>query len=94
MYTVTIEHECACFKRSEYQSEQTFDTQRDAYNYANIVTELMNEDFCTRHQFVGQRTLDDNFVIQVFDNPNAGSSCGTESDAGSCSTGSCGPCGC
>lgn len=82
MYTVKMEHECACFKRSEYQSEQTFNTQKDAYDYTNVVTEFMNEDFCTKHLFVGQRTQDDNFVIQVVENPNAGSSC---------STGSCGP---
>lgn len=95
MYTVKMESECACFKKSEYQSEATFDFQKDAYNYASTIIEFMNEDFCTTHLFVGQRTQDDNFVIQVIDNPNAGSSCST----GSCSTESsasgCGTsCGC
>ena len=92
MYTVTMEKECACFKKSEYESEATFDFQKDAYNYANTVIEFMNEDFCTTHLFVGQRTQEDNFVIQVVANPNAGSSCST--DDSSCSTGGCGPCGC
>jgi len=85
MNTVEVEFECGCFKKSEYNKEQTFDNQQDAYNYANILVELMNEEFCSKHLFVGQQTMDDNFVIQVLDNPNAG---------GSCSTGSCGPCGC
>ncbi len=88
MYTVTMQRECACFKKSEYENEVTFETQKDAYNYANTVIEFMNEDFCTKHLFVGQRTLDDNFVIQVLENPNAGS-CGT-GGASSCSSGSCG----
>lgn len=94
MYTVKMEHECACFKRSEYDSEKTFDTQKDAYNYTNILTEFMNEDFCTKHMFVGQRTLDDDFIIQVVENPNAGGSCSTgscgPSDPTGCGTGSCG----
>ena len=88
MYTVTMEKECSCFKNSEYESEVSFDTQRDAYNYTNTVVEFMNEDFCSTHLFIGQRTLEDNFIIQVAANPNAGSSCGTGSES------SCGSCGC
>jgi len=88
MYTVQMEHECGCFKRSEYTNDKSFEKQQDAYNYANIVTELMNEEFCTKHLFVAQRAGDNEFLIRVSDNPNAGS-CGTSS-ASSCSTGSCG----
>ncbi len=96
MNTVEVEFECGCFKRSEYEAKKTFDNQRDAYNYANILVELMNEEFCTKHLFVSQQTIEDNFVICTYDNPNAGSSCGTgaSASASSCSTGSCGPCGC
>ena len=85
MYTVQVEHECACFKKSDYENEKTFEHQKDAYNYSNVLAELMNEDFCTTHLFVSQRVSDNGFLIRVTDNPNAGSSC---------STGSCGPCGC
>lgn len=84
MYTVTMEKECSCFKKSDYKAEESFEYQKDAYNYANTIIEFMNEDFCKTHSFIGQRTLEDNFVIQVVAN----------ADAGSCSTGSCGPCGC
>ena len=95
MYTVTMENECACFKRSEYKSEKTFDNQQDAYNYANIVTEFMTEDFCTTHLFFPQKVSDNEFMIRVVANPNSGScstgSCGpTEDSSSSCSTGSCG----
>lgn len=89
MYTVTMSHECACFKKSEFKKEKSFDNQQDAYNYANIAAEIMNEDFCTTHVFVPQKVGDDEFIIGVMDNPNAGS-CGTGSSASSCSTGSCG----
>jgi len=85
MYNVHMEYECGCFKKSDYTGEKQFENQQDAYNYANIVTELMNEEFCTQHVFVAQKVAGDDFVIRVTDNPNFG---------GSCSTGSCGPCGC
>ena len=65
MYTVQIEKECECFKKSEYTNNNTFKTQQDAYNYANIVTELMNEEFCGKHTFCSQRAEGNNFVISV-----------------------------
>ncbi len=89
MYTVQMEQECACFKKSEYANEKSFDNQQDAYNYANVVAEFMNEDFCTTHLFTSQMIGPKTFMIRVSANPNAGS-CGTNSSDSSCSTGSCG----
>jgi len=89
MYTVQMEHECGCFKRSEYTNDKSFDKQQDAYNYSNIVAEFMNEEFCSKHLFVAQKAGDNEFLIRVVENPNAGGSCGTSSTS-SCSTGSCG----
>jgi hypothetical protein len=86
MYSVQIEHECGCFKKSEYEREKSFETQKDAYAYSHIIAEFMNEEFCQKHHFFPQKTEGDLFVIRVSDNPNSG---------GSCSTGSCGSsCGC
>ncbi|WP_309497183.1 hypothetical protein [Sulfurovum sp.] len=98
MYKVQIAHECGCFKKSEYKSEKSFDNQQDAYNYSNIVAEFMNEDFCQKHLFVAQKTVDDHFIITVSNNPNSGScstgSCDTDTGAtladSSCDSGSCG----
>lgn len=98
MYTVHIEHQCGCFKKSDYESEKSFENQQDAYNYSNLVAEFMNEDFCQKHLFVAQKTIDDQFVIRVSDNPNAGScgtgSCDTDTGAAltdsSCASGNCG----
>ena len=92
MYTVRMGHECACFVKSEYESEKSFSFQKDAYAYANALAELMNEDFCSTHEFFPQITSENNFVILVSDNVSACStgSCGTgEADTG-CETGSCG----
>ena len=86
MYTVQVEHECGCFKKSEYNNNKSFEKQQDAYQYAKILEELMNEEFCTKHYFFVQKEDENLFMVRVVDNPNAG---------GSCSTGSCGTsCGC
>jgi len=87
MYRVQMEHECGCFKKSEFAREKSFENQKDAYNYSNIAAELMNEEFCQKHHFFAQKSGDNEFYIKVVDNPNAGS-CSTGS--GSCSSGSCG----
>ncbi|HIQ46737.1 MAG TPA: hypothetical protein EYH57_03860 [Sulfurovum sp.] len=65
MYTVQIEKECKCFKKSEYKNNVTFETQKDAYQYANIVADLMNEEFCSTHTFTAHRTEGSNFLITV-----------------------------
>jgi len=94
MYTVIMGHECACFKKSEYTNEKTFENQKDAYNYANVLVELMNEEFCATHQFFPQITSENDFIIGVTENPNHASSCSTgscgPSDPTGCDTGSCG----
>jgi hypothetical protein len=84
MYTVTVENQCGCFKKSEFKPEKTFDNQQDAYQYAKILEELMAEEFCGKHIFVAQRVSDNHFILNGVANPNSGG-CGT----GSCGTGSC-----
>jgi len=88
MFRVLMEKECECFKKSEYTNNNTFKTQQDAYNYANVVAELMNEEFCGRHEFYSQRAEDDNFVIRVIRNATfiSGCSTGVSCDVGCGST--------
>ncbi|MDQ7085295.1 MAG: hypothetical protein Q9M36_10375 [Sulfurovum sp.] len=83
MYTVIVEHECACFKKSEYENNTTFETQTEAYHYANIVVELMNDEFCSRHLFRAQRYDGDTFLIRVAPNTtaNAHITCDTGCDS-------------
>lgn len=77
MYTVIMEKECECFKKSEYSNNNTFNTQQEAYQYANIVAELMNEEFCGKHTFYSQVAEGDNFVIRVAQNATSVSGCST-----------------
>lgn len=71
MYTVQMEKECGCFKKSEYSNNVTFETQQDAYQYANIVAEFMNEEFCSTHTFSAHRAEGSNFLITVAMNADA-----------------------
>ena len=71
MYTVQMEKECGCFKKSEYSNNMTFETQQDAYKYANMVAEFMNEEFCGTHTFAAHRAEGSNFLITVAMNVDA-----------------------
>ncbi|MDF1878550.1 hypothetical protein JHD46_02720 [Sulfurimonas sp. SAG-AH-194-C20] len=77
MYTVLMEHECACFVKSEYTNNNTFKTQREAYSYAKTVAELMNDEFCGKHTFESEIAQDNCFVIRVALNAKAASGCST-----------------
>ncbi|MDQ7062379.1 MAG: hypothetical protein Q9M43_15175 [Sulfurimonas sp.] len=71
-------------KKSEYSNNMTFKTQQEAYTYANIVSEFMNEEFCGQHIFETQRGEGDTFVITVAINATYVSGCST---GVSCDTG-------
>jgi len=77
MYTVQMQTECSCFKKSEYTNNNTFKTQQEAYQYANIVAEFMNEEFCSQHIFYTERADNDTFIIRVDINVTNVSGCST-----------------
>ena len=77
MYTVQMEKECECFKKSEYENNVSFQTQQEAYKYANVLAELMNEEFCGKHIFDAQLAEGDLFVIRVALNAKTVSGCST-----------------
>jgi len=77
MYTVKIENECECFLKSEYTNNNSFKTQQEAYQYANVLAELMNEEFCSKHEFYAQPGAGDTFVIKAPLNMTFVSGCST-----------------
>jgi len=62
MYTVTIEKECTCFKRSKYPSSESFETEEQAFEFATKMAKDMTRDFCKNHAFSVIKE-DDNFLI-------------------------------
>lgn len=65
MFTVHVEYECPCFKKSEYTPAAAFKTQQEAYRYADVLSELMNEEFCGKHMFHPEKAQGDAFIIRV-----------------------------
>lgn len=51
MYTIEIEKECSCFKKSDFKNNMTFETREDMYNKARVMECLMNQQFCMKHFF-------------------------------------------
>jgi hypothetical protein len=51
MYTIEMEKECGCFKKSGFENNLTFETREDMYNKARVLECLMNQQFCMKHFF-------------------------------------------
>ena len=51
MYTIEIEKECSCFKKSGMEKSMTFETREDMINKARVLECLMNQNFCMTHFF-------------------------------------------
>lgn len=51
MYKIEMEKECACFKKSNFQNNMTFETREDMINKARVLECLMNQQFCMTHYF-------------------------------------------
>jgi len=51
MYTIEIEKECSCFKKSGFENNMTFDSREDMINKARVMECRMNQEFCMKHFF-------------------------------------------
>ena len=51
MYTIEIEKECSCIKKSGMEKSLTFDSREDMINKARVMECLMNQNFCMTHFF-------------------------------------------
>ena len=80
MFTVQVERECGCLRKSDIQKEKIFDKREDAVFYSQAIAEIMNEDFCQKHHFTARATGGDEFIIAV----------GEGSGGGCCGGGHCG----
>ncbi len=51
MYTVQMEKECGCFKKSDFQNNLQFESKDHALMQAIEMSKEMNEEFCQKHEF-------------------------------------------
>lgn len=62
MFTITMEKECSCFKRSNFAAEQSFESEGEAFEVATKMAKEMTHEFCKQHAF-GVIKEDGNFLI-------------------------------
>jgi len=51
MFTITVDKECGCFKKSDLENNKNFDNADDALIEAKNMVNFMNKDFCQKHSF-------------------------------------------
>ena len=51
MFTINVEKECGCFKKSGHDAEVSFDNKDDALLHANERKNHMNDKWCGKHNF-------------------------------------------
>jgi len=51
MYTIEVEKECGCFKKSGFEKVTTFETKEEAMMRAKVMECRMNQEFCFKHYF-------------------------------------------
>jgi len=51
MFTINVDRECGCFKRSPYDNGMSFDNKDDALIQAQTMVNHMNTKFCGKHGF-------------------------------------------
>lgn len=71
MFTITVEKECGCFKRSDLQNNLRIASKDDALLKSIEMREHMNDKFCKKHSFKLQE-VGDNFVIAMSDSTSNG----------------------
>jgi len=51
MFTITVDKECGCFKKSDFKNNTTESTKDDALLKAQHMVNYMNDEFCQKHSF-------------------------------------------
>lgn len=51
MYTINVDKECGCFRRSGFENNTSFSSNDEALMNANSMVKQMNERFCGKHLF-------------------------------------------
>ncbi|UFH59515.1 hypothetical protein [Sulfurovum mangrovi] len=77
MFTINVEKECGCFKRSAFENNKSFESKDDALMQAKLMENHMNQKFCQKHLFTAVED-GDNIKIKVEMKPQAtsGGCCG------------------
>ncbi|MCB4746601.1 MAG: hypothetical protein LGB68_05580 [Sulfurovum sp.] len=65
MFTIEMQKECGCFKKSDYVNPIVFKSKDDALMQARLMENHMNREFCQKHFFTAVEEGKNKIVIQV-----------------------------
>ena len=51
MFTITVDKECGCFRKSSFENNKSYESNDDALIQAQIMVNHMNSKFCGKHDF-------------------------------------------
>ena len=74
MFTINVEKECGCFRKSEFENNKSFSSKDDALLQAQLMVNHMNTKFCQKHDFVLSEE-GENFKIAVYEAQKANTGC-------------------
>jgi len=81
MYKIVVEKECGCFKKSDFENNKQVESKDEALTESLNMVNVMNNDFCGKHEFKLQEVGND-FVIafkESTSNGCCGGGCGSHS---------------
>lgn len=64
MAIVRVDRACGCFRNSDFEAVNEFETIDEALAKANEMCTIMNEDFCHKHTFKSEY-IDGEVVIKM-----------------------------
>ncbi|MEA1955948.1 MAG: hypothetical protein U9N02_05595 [Campylobacterota bacterium] len=79
MHKIIVEKECGCFKKSDFENNKAIESKDEALTESLNMVNVMNSDFCGKHNFKLQEVGND-FVIAFSDSTSngcCGNGCGS-----------------
>ena len=74
MFTISVNKECGCFKKSDFENNTTESTKDNALLKAQYMVNYMNDEFCQKHSFT-LREEGNTFAISMNVKEEAHSGC-------------------
>lgn len=75
MFTVNVEKECGCFRRSDLENNVQLESKDEALLLAQNMKNQMNDEFCGKHEFEVAE-MGNSFVIKFAAEPQSSGCCG------------------
>lgn len=77
MFTICVDKECGCFKRSSFENNMNFSSKDDALIQAKLMVEHMNTKFCKKHGFeLSEDGANFNITVNMNSKPAHSGCCG------------------